>query len=145
MCTKAVGLNILRTAAPVVLRLSLLPGTPLRKLHSLLEASISCLQVIEGNTKVHGLERIVVKPASTSRDPPHPSAELFDLKELDDNDDLHIWGEIVENLWRAGMTLQKPDGAWNALTSRLLVWRSIVGEEGSEVGGWARKEVVANL
>lgn len=145
MCTKALGLNTLRTVAPVVLRLSLLPGTPLQKLHSLLKVSIGTLQVIEENTKVHGLERIVVKAPSTSRDPPHPSAELFDLEELDDTDDLRIWGEIVENLWRAGMTVQQPNGAWDALTCRLLVWRSIVGEEGSEVGGWARREVVANL
>ncbi|KAF7433677.1 hypothetical protein PC9H_005640 [Pleurotus ostreatus] len=139
-------LNVLRTIAPAVLRLSLLPGTPLQKLHSLLKASISSLQVVEENTKVHGLERIVVKPASTLHDPPHPSAELFDLDELHGNDDdIRVWGEIVESLWRTGMTLQQPHEAWGALTSRLLVWRSIVGEEGSEVGGWARKEVVANL
>jgi hypothetical protein len=27
----------------------------------------------------------------------------------------------------------------------LLVWRSIVGEKGSSVGEWARKEVIRNL
>ncbi|KAF4602702.1 hypothetical protein EYR40_005919 [Pleurotus pulmonarius] len=143
--TPTLGLHILRTVAPVVLRLSLLPGTPLQKLPNLLKTCIDTLRVTEENTEVHGLERIVVKAPSTSRDPPHPSAELFGLEELEDTDDLHIWGEIVENLWRAGMTVRQLNGAWDALTCRLLVWRSIVGEEGSEVGGWARREVVANL
>jgi len=40
------------------------------------------------------------------------------------------------------MTLEEKFAKWDALTSRLLQWRGIVGEDGSPVGEWARKEVV---
>jgi nucleolar pre-ribosomal-associated protein 1 len=57
-------------------------------------------------------------------------------------DSLSVWGAIVEDLWRASMTLAEAPVKWDALTSRLLRWRGIVGEDGSPIGEWARKEAV---
>ena len=34
---------------------------------------------------------------------------------------------------------------WAMLTSRLVVWRALVGEEATRVGEWARKEGVLAL
>jgi nucleolar pre-ribosomal-associated protein 1 len=40
------------------------------------------------------------------------------------------------------MTLEEKFMKWDVLTSRLLQWRGIVGEDGSPIGEWARKEAV---
>ncbi|KAG2124689.1 ribosome 60S biogenesis N-terminal-domain-containing protein [Suillus clintonianus] len=57
-------------------------------------------------------------------------------------DPLRAWGNIVEDLWRASMTLEEKFAKWDALTGRLLQWRGIVGDDGSTIGEWARLEVV---
>ncbi|TFK24236.1 hypothetical protein FA15DRAFT_423825 [Coprinopsis marcescibilis] len=61
-------------------------------------------------------------------------------------DPLALWGRLVELLWRVVMSsnCQEPE-IWNKLTSRLLVWRAIVGEENSKEGEWARIQCVLNL
>lgn len=81
---------------------------------------------------------------STSSDalPPHRSQGLH---RLDFGDDLHSWGCIVEDLWRVSMSCDGNGAAWGRLNSRLLVWRAIVGERGSPVGEWARKQTVSML
>jgi nucleolar pre-ribosomal-associated protein 1 len=76
--------------------------------------------------------------------PPHRSHRLHTpLPKSNAQDTLWLWGWSVEYLWRASMTggHRAPEG-WGALTRRLLIWRAMVGEEGSEVGEWARREVV---
>lgn len=74
--------------------------------------------------------------------PPHRSQGLH---RLDFGDDLNSWGCIVEDLWRVSMSCDGNGAAWGQLTSRLLVWRAIVGERGSPVGEWARKQTVSML
>ena len=41
------------------------------------------------------------------------------------------------------MTWPERTQTWDAITSRLLLWRSIA--EGSTVGEWARRQVIENL
>jgi nucleolar pre-ribosomal-associated protein 1 len=67
------------------------------------------------------------------------------LEPMSEQDPVQVWGEGVEALWRITMTLESKTPTWDALTCRLLLWRAIVGEDGSAVGEWARKEVVRNL
>lgn len=74
--------------------------------------------------------------------PPH-SGE--DLHVVGDFDPLLTWGKSVEYLWQASMTLPDPPAVWDVLTPRLLVWRSVFGEEGSAVGEWARILTVQSL
>jgi len=49
---------------------------------------------------------------------------------------------MVEMLWRSAMTLEQKCPAWDLLTPKLLVWRMIVDEDGSQVGEWARIQVL---
>ena len=48
----------------------------------------------------------------------------------------------MEMLWRSAMTLEQKCPAWDLLTPKLLVWRMIVDEDGSQVGEWARIQVL---
>jgi nucleolar pre-ribosomal-associated protein 1 len=73
--------------------------------------------------------------------PPHSGEELH---VAGDHDLLLTWGKSVEYLWQASMTLSHKPLVWDALTSRLLIWRSVVGES-SAVGEWARMVTVENL
>ena len=72
---------------------------------------------------------------------PHTSNSLWHSI---DASAISFWGYCVENLWRAAMSTDEASEAWGALTSRLLIWRAIVGDT-SQVGEWARREVVLNL
>ena len=80
--------------------------------------------------------------AVTSKAPPH-SAQTLHLSPASVG--LRTWGTCVEALWQVAMRLETKCAEWDMLTARLLLWRSLVGEEGSEVGEWARREVVKNL
>lgn len=69
------------------------------------------------------------------------------LREPMHNDDdlVHVWGKGVEALWRVTMTFNEKLSNWDALTCRFLLWRAIVGEDASQVGEWARREVIRGL
>ncbi|KAF8308276.1 hypothetical protein DL93DRAFT_2119068 [Clavulina sp. PMI_390] len=67
---------------------------------------------------------------------------------------LLIWGQCVEMLWECVMkpynnAIDSPlpssrmSNAWNALTSRLLLWNAI--SRTSEVGEWARRETIRQM
>jgi nucleolar pre-ribosomal-associated protein 1 len=58
-----------------------------------------------------------------------------------------LWGRIAEVLWRAVMLAPGGDlsTVWDKLTSRLLLWRAIVGLDNSPEGEWARVQCVRNI
>jgi nucleolar pre-ribosomal-associated protein 1 len=60
-------------------------------------------------------------------------------------DPFQSWGRIVEALWHISMILDHRIPVWDMLTSRLLIWQSIVGEEGSLIGERAQKESIGML
>lgn len=74
--------------------------------------------------------------------PPHGAHGLHELG--GSTDLVRAWGESVEMLWRVGMTFDDKPSTWDALSNRLLIWRSVAGME-CTVGEWARKEVIHNL
>lgn len=136
---------ILHQCAVVTLRLSLIPGIPSYSLLGVLSRAAEYLQHLEPAIHLRRVPQPVERHPDTLALPPHRAQGLHEVPAM--VEPLRTWGEIVEALWRAGMSLTHDDGthAWTMLTQRLVVWRALVGEEGSQVGEWARKEVVVAL
>ncbi|KAJ7863151.1 ribosome 60S biogenesis N-terminal-domain-containing protein [Mycena olivaceomarginata] len=130
---KADGISA--TAAPVIWRLSALPGPSAHALPDLLDHSFKGLELLETQIEFPRSRPTGLRSASVPCMPPH-SGE--DLHVVGDFDPLLTWGKSVEYLWQAGL-------GWDVLTPRLLVWRSVFGEEGSAVGEWARILTVQSL
>lgn len=127
-----------------MLRLGLLPGPPIPGLAPLLARAVECLQHSEKGTSASRSSLIVASDQKIDFQlPPHSAYTL--LEPESDIDPLRLWGNSVECLWRVGMTLTTKTSSWDLLTSRLLIWRGIVGAERSPVGEWARREVIQNL
>ena len=58
----------------------------------------------------------------------------------DGNDDnTLVWGEAVENLWKASMLRSVSGNTWDKLSCRMLVWRFL---SDSDTVDWVRREVV---
>lgn len=99
----------------------------------LLEASAHIPHVLDENPRLKQSRPL----------PPHRSHGLYEPYPVDNP--LQLWGDSVEALWRVTMTFEEKSAAWDALSSRLVIWRAIVGEEVSAVGEWVRTEVVQNI
>ncbi|KAG2153453.1 ribosome 60S biogenesis N-terminal-domain-containing protein [Suillus bovinus] len=134
----APSLPILQQAARVMLRLSLASQTSTFHLSDVFMAAIGILEQLEPcidfskSSSVNG-------PAILSK-PPYYGHGLHIQPPV--AGPLRAWGGIVEDLWQASMALDEKFVKWYALTSRLLYWRGIVGEDGSPMGEWARLEAV---
>lgn len=72
----------------------------------------------------------------------HRSQHLFDAPPTPA---IEAWGSCVESLWRVSMTLPTKTAEWDALSSRLLIWRAIAGESRTGTGEWARREMLEHL
>ncbi|EGO30148.1 hypothetical protein SERLADRAFT_444262 [Serpula lacrymans var. lacrymans S7.9] len=137
-------LSAFASAASVILRLSVLPGKSNPHLPSLITRAVYCLEKLETTiTYDQDVDKTISRCRTRIPLPPYPARGFHDVPHVDDP--LDIWGKAVETLWQASMSLDEKTSAWDALTSRLLIWRSMVGEEISPVGEWARREVVCNL
>ncbi|KAF7346277.1 hypothetical protein MSAN_01854900 [Mycena sanguinolenta] len=134
--------GILASIAPVIWRLAALPGPSAHSLRELLGFSSDGLQLLETHLDLPRSRTRGLMSGSVPCMPPHSGEELH---VTGDYSPLLTWGQSVEYLWQASMTLSDPPPVWDALTSRLLVWRSIAGEKGSPVGEWARILTVQNL
>ncbi|KAI0333443.1 hypothetical protein GY45DRAFT_306027 [Cubamyces sp. BRFM 1775] len=131
---------------PVMLRLSVLPGEPTPHLAALLARGVRWLQELEAEVAIPTSGQLTM-PLDVEQDKAvpvtlHRSQHLFDPAPTPD---IELWGECVESLWRVSMALSAKTGEWDALSSRLLLWRSIAGAERSAAGEWARREVLENL
>jgi nucleolar pre-ribosomal-associated protein 1 len=56
-----------------------------------------------------------------------------------DEDKTRMWGDIVENLWKASLLSTVNASTWKRLTSRVLVWRTISSSTAAE---WAGREAI---
>jgi nucleolar pre-ribosomal-associated protein 1 len=134
---------ILGLASSIILQLSQLPYKVATRLPSLVMNSVDRLERWEESTEIFidvRRREVYRQDRSVSL---HPSQGLHEPPVLDDV--LQSWGDSVEMLWRVVMNFEEKSAAWDALTCRLLLWRTIVGEEGSAVGEWSRRELVQNL
>ncbi|KAI6044064.1 ribosome 60S biogenesis N-terminal-domain-containing protein [Pisolithus marmoratus] len=127
--------------AAVVLRLSLMEGTTKHYLQPVLRHAVTYLKILESRTQ---LCTPVQPVASFSRpelaNPPHGAQGLHIIPTI--TDPFGAWGEVVEALWRVSMGLDARGPEWDILTSRLLIWRGIAGDDGSQLGEWVRKESI---
>src|SRR5262245_51951653 len=104
------------------------------------------MQAVESLRRLESTIESSAFPSDGKRSPQPPPHTAYTLHENHiEKCSVQMWGEIVEALWRVTMTMEDKPSTWGSLTSRLLVWRSMVGVEGSEIGEWARREVVRNL
>lgn len=133
---------VLQQGAAVALRLSLIPGTPDHSLRGVLSRAAEYLHHLEPTIHLRRLRHPVEQTphALALPLPPHRARGLHDVPTTDEL--LRSWGETVETLWRVAASVDG-DGmyvqVWVMLTTRLVVWRALVGEEASRVGEWARK------
>ena len=125
-------------ACPVILRLSLLPGSPLKNLSALLDHALHCLDKFENEVKFCSTVPQTLPTGTLTA--LHGSSGLHQPYSV--QDPLLFWGLMVEILWRSTMTMERKCPAWDLLMPKLLVWRTIVGGEGSQVGEWARTQVL---
>ncbi|CDO76370.1 hypothetical protein BN946_scf185011.g34 [Trametes cinnabarina] len=142
----ACSMGVFLAFVPVILRLAVLPGQPTSHMPDLLARGVHWLQEVEVEVSIPAtgyLPSIVqVDESKESAAGLHRSQHLFDPAP---QASIELWGECVESLWRVSMALPHKTAEWDALSSRLLIWRSIANMRRTEVGEWARREVLANL
>jgi len=136
--------NVYAYIVRVVLRLSIVPTVSSSQMNALIQSCVQYLAILETGLQVpeSALEvpGYLKKRATTSA--PYRSTSLWNPAEARG---LHLWGECIESLWSAAMRLEDVCSDWDALTARLLIWRALVGHRTSEVGEWARREVLDNM
>lgn len=135
--------GILPCAASAILRLSMLPGQTVLGLASLLNGAVNCLK---------RMETTVLIPSSSKRLSSamlKPCRPLFRASEIHEpypeREPWQTWGQCVETLWHATMTMGSKPPVWDVLCSRLSLWRAVTGSEASPIGEWARMQVICNL
>ncbi|KZT20563.1 hypothetical protein NEOLEDRAFT_1140540 [Neolentinus lepideus HHB14362 ss-1] len=136
--------NVLVFFVPAIVRVSLsLVGVIVAGLPSLLDKTFKWLLHFEANIQSE-INQSWKYPVSAQPvpSPPHRSQTLHAVPE---RDPVLVWGQSVESLWRVSMTLDEKSCSWDGLTSRLLIWRALVGPEVSPVGEWARRQAVSNM
>ncbi|KAA1478653.1 hypothetical protein DENSPDRAFT_692792 [Dentipellis sp. KUC8613] len=125
--------------ARAILRLSLLPGSPVPNFARLLSKIVALLSRFE--------DGVLSPPYRIRRDSTTLAGSLhnsYTLHRDDEADPVQAWGEAVEAVWRVAMNSDSKDTTWDEMTPRALLWRSIIGED-NRLGEWMRKEVVYNL
>ena len=108
-------------------------------LATLLENALRVLAIIEA--KIDVPESIQLEESAL---PPFTSVDLHDAEE-GDHALISIWGRTVEMLWQASMNFELKPASWEAVTIRLLTWRSMLDSEQSPIGEWARMSVVRSM
>ncbi|KAF7984362.1 hypothetical protein HWV62_15393 [Athelia sp. TMB] len=130
--------------ADVALRLSLLSGISQRHLGPLVNRLLEALKSFEPKIQ---LAEPYQRPHQATVPGDCMLHGSFGLHETSQGEEdlLHVWGKGVETLWRVTMNFTEKSAAWDVLSCRLLLWRALVGEEGSQVGEWERKEIIRAL
>ena len=133
-------LDLLMVIARATLRLSLSTVQDTRDVHAIVQSLLERLIYCESNLHVP-LSGQTDKPrlASTAHGAPHRRGHLYEIGGHNSTP-IDTWGTIIELLWSVTMNGDSASDTWNALTCRLLVWRTM--NHGSDAGEWARREVV---
>lgn len=136
---------VLPFASRVLLRLAHLPH-PSHGLPALLTQAMACLEHLE---ITHDLRPIAISPPPGTHGTQKRAMLPFRSNQIHEANPaagtIWEWGEIIEILWQVSMTFEEKPKSWDSLTSRLLIWRGVVGSQRCEMGEWARREVIANL
>ncbi len=142
-------------AVPVILRLASLDGPTLLDLPSLLDLCIKGVEHLENDVGIDPLlfsmsiSELYKKFVSLA---PHRSSSLHQRFQTTYNasERAALLIPMVEMLWRVSMSIERKCDAWDKLTPRVILWRSLYGAQGSgamigDTAEWARKEVVYNV
>ncbi|KJA21610.1 hypothetical protein HYPSUDRAFT_87850 [Hypholoma sublateritium FD-334 SS-4] len=140
---------------PVILRLASLDGSTLPDLPSLLNLCVKCVERLESNVKIYppsfsvSISELHEKYLSLA---PHRSLSLHQRFQTTytASEQAVLLIPMVEMLWRVSISIERKCDAWDKLTPRVILWRSIYGAEDSgamvtDTAEWARKEVVRNV
>lgn len=142
----ACSLSVFQALVPVILRLALLPGQPPSHSPVLLARGLRWLEQLEAEVAIPALGQfsppLVDNRDKTASGNLHRSQHLFDAPPTPT---IEVWGSCVESLWRVSMALPTKTAEWDALSSRLLVWRAIAGESRTGTGEWVRREMLEHL
>ncbi|KAI8984871.1 ribosome 60S biogenesis N-terminal-domain-containing protein [Trametes punicea] len=142
----ACSMGVFIALVPVMLMLALVPGLATPHTPALLACGVDWLQKMESEVSIptsgYLPEALDVDQDKKPAIKVHRSQQLFDPVPPVS---IELWGECVESLWRISTTLPNKMAEWDALSSRLLIWRSIAGARKTEMGEWVRREVLANL
>jgi len=134
---------LLTVISPTILKLSSLPGTPVfDELESVLDNALTCLAIMEAKIDIPSTPQKDLQDGNFTL-PPHRACSLHDIQEQ--SDPLSTWGKSVETLWQVAMSFDTKPRSWDALTTRVLTWRRIVGADKSSIGEWARISVLQSL
>ncbi|KAI0695719.1 ribosome 60S biogenesis N-terminal-domain-containing protein [Cytidiella melzeri] len=133
---------VLAYAVRVTLRLTTLAAVSVAEIDNLICLSLEHLTALEGTLSLPRAVAGRPQPAERILDcAPHRSHTLWKRTEVDE---LELWGQCVEMLWRAAMRVEEKCSSWDGLTTRLLVWRACAGRR-TLVGEWVRREVIRNI
>jgi len=134
---------LLTVVSPTILNLSSLPGTLVfDELERVLDNALTCLAIMEAKIDISSTPQKDAHYGNFTL-PPHRAYRLHDTQEQ--NDPLSTWGNSVEMLWQVAMNFDTKPRSWDALTTRVLTWRRIVGADKSSIGEWARISVLQSL
>lgn len=144
-----VSSELLSITSRILLRLSLLPGPTVPNFGILMAKVLALLQSFEHNLDISHFDHTLDLPpqAGVINTGSHTSYTSISATTIP-ADPVRIWGRAVEDQWRSVMRMNTFEGqadAWGALSARTLLWRSIVGREGSDVGEWVRREVLEGI
>ncbi|KAF9068316.1 ribosome 60S biogenesis N-terminal-domain-containing protein [Rhodocollybia butyracea] len=136
---------VFRLLTGIVLRLALLPGTPVSQMPRLLNRCMLVFKDQETKLVFPDIARAVTDSESPFK-APHGAFNLWEIPPLSDAALCKAQEESIEQLWQVTMLLDadRKSIAWDELTSLLLVWRACTGER-SVVGEWTRREVLRNV
>lgn len=141
--TLDLDLGLLMVIARTTLRLSLSSVQESRDIHAIVERALERVIDCEQNLPVP-LSREINEAQldSTARCAPHRRGHLYEIGGHNSTP-IDTWGATIDLLWSVTMAGDCASEAWNALTSRLLVWRTM--NHASVAGEWARREVVRSV
>lgn len=132
----AAATTVFYIVPPLLLRLSQLLGLIPVSFETLMTKAVDYLGALEAEVDLKSLGGVHI------HDPPqllHNSASLREHQpEITPTE---AWASSVRTLWRVAMSLDNQK-IWDALTSRLLILRSLNAEAAGVEGEWAYKEAV---
>ncbi|TFK65850.1 hypothetical protein BDN72DRAFT_178326, partial [Pluteus cervinus] len=137
--------RILPLAASLLLRIGDLPSEGTSYLTEPLLGAVKSLKRMEVNLPVpSGKDSVSV---IESHRPHSPYRSLNVHEPYPTIPPIQTWGIAVEMLWQVAMVLNSRTAAWDALTARMLILKSIAGlnSNTNTPAEWVRREVVSNM
>lgn len=133
-------------AVPVILRLASLNAPTLSDLPALLELAVKCVERFEIDLELCPTSSSTSTVELETPSAPHRSLTLHQRPKITSSGQLLL---MVQMLWRVSMSVERKCAAWDKLTPRVILGRSIYGPQSSviviDAAEWARKQAVSYI